>query len=135
VNLVFNPKALSIQHYEKNFTDLARDTISEGRTAVLLVSQFPDTFNELKLREYDHAGWKWRYLRYTLIQLGLRIPGTTDLIIYIVGLFEKYKSRYLERLYALTMDYFFWLGAWSKIRAGKDGELLHRIKSCKWFPR
>ncbi len=132
LKIVFNPDALCTQHYDEDFRGLAKKTINAGKTAVLLVSLHPESFGELKFREYNFPGWKWRTLRLTLIWISIFFPPATDAIVSSINYFEKSNPRMHEKLYYLAMDYFFWLGVW--IAAGKDKknkQLISKIKSYK----
>lgn len=128
--IVYDPEALCVQNYEKGFKGLAYDTVSKGKTAVLLAGLYPDAFKELKLTEYNLTGWKWRALRMFLIRASMLVPATTDAVITIIGLSERFDRRIQERLYSLGLDYLYWLGVWSAIRKDKSrGRLANRIKS------
>jgi hypothetical protein len=128
--IVYDPDALSVQNYEKGFRGLAYDTISKGRTAVLLTGLYPDAFKELKLTEYNLTGWKWRALRMFLIRASILVPMTTDAVIMIIGLSERFDGRVQERFYSLGLDYLYWLGVWSAITKDKSASrLAYRIKS------
>lgn len=128
--ILYDPGACCVQNYEKGFKDLAYDTISKGRTAVLLTGLYPDAFNELKLTEYNLTGWKWRALRMFLVRAGIIIPATTDAVINIIRLSERIDAGVQERLYSLGLDYLFWLGVWSAIKSDKGNkQLIARIKS------
>ena len=132
LTIVYNPDALSAQHYDEDFRGLARKTIAAGKTAVLLVSLHPEAFGELKFREYNFAGWKWRSLRLFLIWSSMLVPITTDAIIFLVTQLEKIRSKTPDRVYTVALDYFFWFGVWSAIKSDKNNEhLIPKIKSCK----
>ena len=131
VKIIFRQDALCIQHYEDDLRGQGYKTINSGNNAVQLVSSQPETFNELKLIEYNFTGWKWRSLRLTLIWLSILIPVTTDIVISLINLFEKCNPKMHRRFYALAMDYFFWLGVWTALRRDKNKQLLSKIKSCK----
>lgn len=132
INIVYSPDAYCIQHYEKDFRGLAKDTIAAGKTAVLLFAKYPNTFNELKLIEYNFTGWKWRSLRLSLIWLSIFIPFTVDAVILFIKLFEKSNPKIQEKLYTLALDYFFWLGVWSALKSDKNNkQLAIKIKSSK----
>jgi GT2 family glycosyltransferase len=131
IKIVYNPHALCTQYYENDFRSLATKTVDSGKMAVLLVNMYPETFTELKFRDYNNIGWKWRTLRLFLIWSSILIPITTDAVVYFAKLFEKSDPRIHEKIYSLTMDYFFWLGVWSTIRKDNDKQLLGRIKSYK----
>jgi glycosyltransferase involved in cell wall biosynthesis len=128
--IVYDPDALCVQNYEKGFRGLAYDTISKGKTAVLLTGLYPDAFKELKLTEYNLTGWKWRALRMFLIRASILVPMTTDAVIMIIGLSERFDGRVQERFYSLGLDYLYWLGVWSAITKDKSASrLAYRIKS------
>lgn len=132
LTIIFSPEAMCIQHYEEDFRGLAYKTISSGMNAVKLASLHPETFNETKLIEYNLTGWKWRSLRLFLIWTSTLIPATTNVLIFIINLFERPDSRVHERLYHLAMDYFFWFGVWTALRNHKcKKELVSKIKSSK----
>jgi glycosyltransferase involved in cell wall biosynthesis len=128
--LVYDPDALCVQSYEKDFKGLAKDTVSKGKTAVMLAGLYPDAFKELKLVEYNLTGWKWRALRMFLIRASMLFPATADAVITIIALSERFERKVQERLYSLGLDYLFWLGVWSAIRSDKSASrMVCRIKS------
>jgi hypothetical protein len=134
IDLVYSAEALCIQNYDKDFADLAKDTVSKGKNAVLLCTKYPDTFSELKLAEYNTSGWKWRMLRYILIRAGVMAPATSDAVVSIVRSIQSLNidnENFLKKIYPLALDYFFWLGVWSALKSDKNtGGFIERIKSC-----
>lgn len=133
--IVYSPEATCTQYYDNDFKKLASNTISGGKMTVLMVSMHPELFEEIKLREYNHAGWKLRALRVSLIKLSLLIPKTNAIIISLVKLLEKRRSKKLWKAYSLSMDYFFWFGVFSEIKENGNYSLLSKIKSCRWLPK
>ncbi|MEW6145842.1 MAG: glycosyltransferase [Thermodesulfobacteriota bacterium] len=132
IKIIFNPYAMCIQHYDDDFKGLAYKTINSGKNAVQLVNLHPDTFNELKLIEYNYTGWKWRSLRLFLIWTSMLIPPASNLIISIISKTERKNIKVFERLFSLAMDYFFWLGVWTALRNDKNRkQLIAKIKSGK----
>lgn len=132
IKIVFNNDALCTQYSDEDFRSLAKKTIAAGKSAVLLVSLHPETIGELKFREYNFPGWKWRSLRLTLIWSSMLIPSTTDAVICLIKLFEKSNPETRKTLYSLALDYFFWLGVWSAINSDKKNELLiSKIRAFK----
>jgi len=116
VKLAFNSEALALQYYEKDFSGVAIDNIDKGKTAVLLVSLHPETFNDLKLTKYNHESWKWRSIRAALIKLSILFPKTKSLIILFSSFIEKLHPTYLNTYYFLSLDYFFWLGVQTALK-------------------
>lgn len=132
VNFVYNPDALCAQYYEEDFRGLAEKTINSGKSAVSLVSMHPETFSELKFREYNFTGWKWRSLRIFLIWSSILIPPTTNAVIFLIQLIEKSNPKIQKKLYSLALDYFFWLGVWSVTSSDKKNKgLITKIKAFK----
>ncbi|MCA9810001.1 MAG: glycosyltransferase [Candidatus Dadabacteria bacterium] len=130
VKFAYSPEALCTQHYEDNFSDLARKTINGGKMAVLMVNLHPETFTELNFRNYNSPGWKWRTLRLLLIWSSLLVPATTGAVVSFVNLFDSSSPERQRKICSLAMDYLFWLGVWSAIKSDKkNNELLSRIKS------
>jgi GT2 family glycosyltransferase len=116
VQLVFSPEALAYQHYTKDFAALARDNAAKGRTAVLLASKYPETYQDLKLSMYAQASRKWRFLRAGLLQLSRAWAGTPDWIISFMTWLARCRTDRFAFYCFLALDYFYWLGARSALR-------------------
>jgi hypothetical protein len=119
VQLVYNPEALAYQHYTKDFAALARDTIAEGQTAVLLASKHPETYCDLKLSTYHQGSFKWFMVRKALINLSKVWVGIADWVVLYVSWTEKNRSPWFRYYCYLALDYFYWLGAWSALRENR----------------
>ncbi len=62
-------------------------------------------------------------------------PPTKGLIISFLKSFENSSEETQARLYAMAMDYFFWLGVWSEVRENKEYKpLIPKIKSYRYDP-
>ena len=127
ISIVFSSDALAEQHYEKDFSGLAKDNRSKGKTVVQLVSMYPEVFPELKLTEYNSSSLKWRRLRAWLIGLSLFCSGTEYIIVRTMNILGKLVPSKTDYLYQLALDYFFWLGVWRTIKEDKNRELKLRI--------
>jgi GT2 family glycosyltransferase len=111
VELAFSPEALAHQHYEKDFGSLARDNLDKGRTALILAGKHPAVIAELKLGTYGSLSLKRRLPIGVLLRLTRLYDGTPDVFLRVVSwLGERWPDR-VGRVFALTLDYFFWLGA------------------------
>lgn len=132
IDIKFNPHALCIQHHNEDLRRLSMKTISSGKTTVFIVNLHPDLFYELKLREYNLTGWKWRGLRLSIIRLSMLVPFTIDVIIFCVDILGTIFPRSWRKLYSLALDVFFWYGVWSEIAASKKIALMNKIKSYKF---
>lgn len=133
VSIIFSEEALCVQHYEKDFRNLTEDRIGEGKTAVQLVNLYPETFPELKLREYNTVGWKWRALRLSLIHITSIFSLVHDLIVMIINAIEKLAPSRVSYLYDFTLDYFFWFGVWTALKNDSRNEKLKsQIKSYQY---
>lgn len=131
VEFVYSPDAVCIQHYNESFKSLAMKTISSGRTTVTIVNLHPDLFCELKLREYNLTGWKWRSLRLMMIWVSILVPFTTSALIILINLSAKLIPSLQKKLYSLGLDYLFWLGVWSEMRTTNSKYLIPKIKTWK----
>lgn len=110
VRLLYDPAALARQHYSKDFAALARDTISKGRTAVLLASKHPDALPNLQLSAYQQASWRWRAVRAGLLALSQWSPSTPDKVITLTERLERHRVRRIHLTYRFVLDYLYWLG-------------------------
>lgn len=132
IKIIYSSDAKCIQYYSDEYQDVARKIINTGKNAIHLASSSPETFNELKLIEYNFIGWKWRSLRLFLIRLSMLVPMTTNLIIFCIDQVGKRKPHLFAKLNWLAMDYFFWLGVWTALKNNKNRkELVSRIKSYR----
>jgi glycosyltransferase involved in cell wall biosynthesis len=110
VSLGYCPAAIACQRYEKDFPGLARDCIARGHTAVLFARKHPDAAAGLRLGSYADGSRKWRLVRGLLLALSATWPGLPDRIIELVTWLERRRPPRLDKYYALTIDYLFWLG-------------------------
>jgi GT2 family glycosyltransferase len=111
VQIVYSPEAWAQQHYTKTFAQLARDNIAKGQTAVLVAVKHPECVADLKLSTYQQASWKWRALRAILLRASERWPRTPDRVSGFVEWLQRRNPRGLQRYFALSLDYFYWVGA------------------------
>lgn len=111
VQLVYNPEAGARQHYTKTFSELARDNVAKGRTAVLLARLHPETFDDLKLSTYGLGSRKWRWLRAALLHLADWWPGAPDQVSRFMEWLQQRRPAHLQKYIGLSLDYFYWVGA------------------------
>src|SRR5579884_3623804 len=119
IQLKYEAEALARQYYTKSFSELSRDTISKGRTAVLLASKHPEAFAHLKLATFHQASYKWRLARAALLGLSATLPPTPAWVIRLVELVERRRPRRLWVLYDFVLDYCYWLGARLALRESR----------------
>jgi GT2 family glycosyltransferase len=119
VQLVYSSEALAYQHYVKSFAALSRDTIAEGRTAVLLASKHPDTFGDLKLSTYQQDSRKWFLVRAGLLSLSRLWVRLPDWVALCIAWAEKRRLTRFHYYCYLALDYCYWLGAWSALRENR----------------
>jgi GT2 family glycosyltransferase len=110
VRFAYSRQALAHQHYTKDFTALARDTMAKGRTALLLLSKHPETYSELKLSTYYQGSRKWRLLRTCLLELSSLWPSVPHTAILFMDWLGRRRPSELDLYYKLALDYFYWLG-------------------------
>jgi GT2 family glycosyltransferase len=120
VQLIYLPNAVAYQHYSKDFSALAHDTIAKGRTAVLLASTHPEALGELQLNAYDRGSWRWRWARNLLLTLSQWWLSTTEHIITFIVWLEPRKIKHLHLCYRFVLDYAYWLGARQALRENRQ---------------
>jgi len=120
VQLVFSSQAQALQHYTKDFAALARDNVVKGRTAVLLASKYPETYQDLKLSMYAQASRKWRFARAGLLYLSRVWTRIPELVILCMTWVEHHRPARFNYCCFLALDYFYWLGARSALRGNSE---------------
>jgi hypothetical protein len=115
VRLVYCAEALARQAYTKDFAGLARDTLSKGRTAVLLASKYPETAAELQLSRYGEVSLLWGGLRAVMLRLTQVWPSLAQAVTAVThGLEPLAAGRRLR--YRLALDYCYWVGVRAALR-------------------
>jgi GT2 family glycosyltransferase len=117
VRLRYEPRAVAIQHYDKSFAALARDTFAKGRTAVLCAQKHPDTLRYLKIGSDGATALKRRAVRRVLLALTRVAPPVQGAVIRLVALAERASPARVDTCYSIALDYFYWLGARSRGQA------------------
>jgi glycosyltransferase involved in cell wall biosynthesis len=108
------PAAIAVQHYEKDYPQLAQDTLDEGWSAVLFAERHPDLLDEIYLMELRRAP----ALRRAVLGLGSRLfgaPGFVAAVAALVSWAERRESRHLRRYYDLAFDLHYWRGVESAL--------------------
>lgn len=116
VSIEFSAEAAAAQNYAKDFAALARDTVSKGRTAVLLATLHPEVIEQLRLATYASGPRAWRLARGLL--LSLPRLATAHRVVALTSFLERRGVRRLSLYYALVLDYLYWLGARAAVREG-----------------
>jgi GT2 family glycosyltransferase len=119
LHIAFSPEALALQHQTKNFAQIAQDAICKGRTAVLLANKHPSALADLRLSSYAAAPAKWRLARSALLSGSAKWASLPRLIIRSVERLERLFARLPDRIYRLTLDYFYWIGALEMLRENR----------------
>ena len=97
--------------YTKDFPALARDTIANGRTAVLLAAKHPSTAAEVSLPSHGSNRASRRAIIASLLALTRVLPGTPDLVIRAMDVLGRVRPPGLSRIYGLVLDYLYFVGA------------------------
>ena len=110
VRIAFAPAAVAFQSYDKDFPGLAEDTVSKGRTAVLLARKHPQARQDLKFGSADRDPLMRRIVVGVLLAATRLMPATHGWIVRgMTGLGERRRGLAL-RLYAPVLDYLYWCG-------------------------
>jgi GT2 family glycosyltransferase len=116
VNVVFDPAALAHQEWAKDFTAAALDSMAEGRTAVLLATKHPQTFNHLKLATYRHGPRILWLGRTILLAFGTVWRQLPEWVIRMTCWLERNVGGLPYRYYELALGYFYWVGVQAVLR-------------------
>ena len=115
VQLVYCAEALAYQAYTKTFTGLAQDTMSKGRTAVMLASKHPKTAAELQLSRYREVSKLWGSMRAVLLKLTQHWPPMAKVAVAVTLWLEPIVAGRPLR-YRLALDYCYWVGVEAALR-------------------
>lgn len=108
VQIVFCPTAEARQSNTKDLTALVKDNLADGHTAILFAQKHPAMMFHTRLETYTHFSWRWRLVRAVLVRVSQMMPALPHWITLGVQWFEQ--RCQLPFIYALVLDYFFWLG-------------------------
>lgn len=111
VRLVYEPSAIAIQTYDKDFDGLARDNVAKGRTAVLLARLHPSAREELKLGTFRRERLLRRMALRGLLGATTLLPATQKQVVRAVRWLGDWRVPGVQRLYPVVLDYLYWCGA------------------------
>jgi glycosyltransferase involved in cell wall biosynthesis len=131
VELGYSPRAIALQYYEKDFAAFARDCLARGHTAVLFARKHPDTTSSPQLAGYRTGSFGWRLVRSGMLALSTWLPRFPEWVIAAMTWLERRRPRQLPGLYRRSLDYFFWVGAQSALRAPSRPDL-QRMRVGLW---
>ncbi|HEU4600172.1 MAG TPA: glycosyltransferase [Solirubrobacterales bacterium] len=124
VELVYDPRALAHQTYDKDLAGLQRDTLEKGKTTVALARSHPEVFPDLRLAAPDDASRPWLAARALLLGAARRLPATTGAVFALASLLERAGLWRFPLFYRPVLDYAFWAGVDAALRESNDeGEL------------
>lgn len=120
VRIVYEPEAIACQHHTKSFAQLAQDSVAKGRTAVLLASKHPSALPDLQLSAYRSGSTEWRVLRAGLIGIGMIWNRAPNAFIRAIEQLEAFHPSFMDTVYRLALDYFYWTGALAALRENRQ---------------
>jgi GT2 family glycosyltransferase len=110
VRLVFAPEAVAFQTYDKDFAGLAADTVSKGRTAVLLARKHPEARRHLKLGSAEPDPLVRRVIVGGLLGATRLAPAVRAWIVRGMSALGQRRRDLALRLYPPVLDYLYWCG-------------------------
>lgn len=127
--IVFEPRALARQWFDKDLSRAVQDAESKGHTAVLLACKQPDALPQLRLGTYREVPRRWRITRGLLLRLGRRSPRALGLLPRFTLLLERVGVRLPWPYYDRLLDLFFWVGVENRLDAleGEDAATAQRL--------
>jgi GT2 family glycosyltransferase len=108
VGVVFEPRAVARQSYDKTFAAFARDMRGTGRTAVQLAETHPGAADDVTAFRGGPRGWS--HVRALLVRASRYPLGIPHIVMALARVLEGVAPRHTTLFYALSSDYFFWLG-------------------------
>ncbi|MGZ4408096.1 MAG: glycosyltransferase family 2 protein [Gaiellaceae bacterium] len=108
--IVYEPRALARQRFDKDLVRTLRDAWSKGQTSVLVARKHPGALSELRLGTYDQAGPRWRFLRTAFLSVSRHSRIPPRLLTWITLLLERRGVRLPQQYFDLLFDLFFWIG-------------------------
>jgi GT2 family glycosyltransferase len=110
VRLVYEPSAIAMQSYDKDFDGLARDNVAKGRTAVLLARLHPSARDELKLGTFRRERLTQRLAVGVMLVVTGLFPAMREINVRAVRWLGDRRVPGVERLYPVMLDYLYWCG-------------------------
>ena len=111
VDVVFEPRAVAVQHVTKTLRDIARDQRAKGRTAVLLARKHPEAFPMLRLATLDRAPFHVRLARNALLGITHSWPAFDRALFAIAERVERARLPGAGRMTHHLAGYYYWHGA------------------------
>ena len=108
VGVVFEPRAVARQSYDKSFAAFARDMRGTGRTAVQLAQTHPEAADDVTAFRGGPRGWS--SVRALLVRASRYPLGVPHIMVAAARILERVAPRHTTLFYNLASDYFFWLG-------------------------
>lgn len=116
----YEPTALARQFNDKDFTALARDSYSEGRTAVLLVGKHPEAFEGLRLGSFHGGSPILRSVRNSLLFLSRKWKSLPNAIASLERTLTRLPLGEMRAFYRLSAGFFYWLGVRDALTVAGD---------------
>jgi glycosyltransferase involved in cell wall biosynthesis len=124
--MVYEPRAVALQRFDKDLVQASRDAEAKGQTALLVARKHPEALSELRLGTYMRGSARWRMLRRVFLGLSKRSRPVANLLIRLTCLLERHRLSLPTRYYDFLFDCFFWLGV--ERGSAVTGEDLRRLR-------
>jgi cellulose synthase/poly-beta-1,6-N-acetylglucosamine synthase-like glycosyltransferase len=123
VTVVYEPRALARQRYDKDLAALAADTFQKGGTAVQLACLHPHTAAQLRLGEFWNDSFRWRSARASLLAVSRRLPRFEQLVVRTACALERVPAVRRFGFYRFFLDFMYWRGAEAALNAAPARQL------------
>ncbi|MFL5617307.1 MAG: glycosyltransferase family 2 protein [Gemmatimonadaceae bacterium] len=110
VPIVYEPSAVAMQRYDKDFAALAADTLAKGRTAVQLERLHPEARAQLKLGAWREQPFLRRLFVGVLLAATRAVPAVRGAVARGMSVLGEHRRALALRLYPPVLDYFYWCG-------------------------
>lgn len=128
ISIRYEPTAIAQQSNDKDFVALARDSYSEGRTAVQLVGKHPEAFDGLRLGSFSGGSIVLRAVRNSLLFLSKRWRTLPDAIAAVERALNRVPFGEMRAFYRLSAGFFYWLGVRDALTVAGDAPASPSLK-------
>jgi glycosyltransferase involved in cell wall biosynthesis len=115
--IVYEPRAVAQQHFDKDVSRAFGDAQAKGHTALRVACKHPDALAEMRLGTYEQRSTRWRALRRVLLTASRRSRLVSQLVEAVSRLLERSGRELPRQYYDFLLDFGFWLGVEAELKA------------------
>lgn len=121
IDLCYDPDALAHQHYEKDFTAMARDIFAGGKSTMLLFEKHPEIRYDQRLGTFEGYPRQARYMVRLLLAASRHWKGLPALVVRGVAWAERHPLGDLFKVFDTALLFVYCLGVEDTTAPGRFG--------------